>query len=233
MKRNYFLLLVFITLTISCGKGKNEFEQEQAQIEQNNLDKEKERIHLEKIEVGKSKLKIYLENEVDRLNKLLEQEEIKLNEINAFQIGRSSDTKEIQLIEQNRKISSLTTNISKIQNEIALSNLRETYEFQDTPVGVVNYLFEAARSWDFSKLRNLCDPYGENDGDARAMCLVEMQPRDIQSQFVENFKNARIMGEPKIFGDSAEIEIATGSSSNYLQKIQLINRMGKWYFKSF
>ena len=98
---------------------------------------------------------------------------------------------------------------------------------------MVNYLFEAARSWDFSKLRNLCDPYGENDGDTRAMCLVEMQPRDIQSQFVENFKNARIMGEPKIYGESAEIEIATGSSSNYLQKIQLINRMGKWYLLSF
>jgi hypothetical protein len=50
---------------------------------------------------------------------------------------------------------------------------------------------------------------------------------------VENFKNARIMGEPKIYGESAEIEIATGSSSNYLQKIQLINRMGKWYLLSF
>ena len=68
----------------------------------------------------------------------MEQEDIKLKEINEFQIGRSSVTKEKQLIEQNGKISSLTTNISKIQNEIALSNLRETYEFQDTPVGVVN-----------------------------------------------------------------------------------------------
>ena len=236
MKINYILTIGLIVLTISCGKSKKEIEQEKAQIEleQKALaeQKEKERIHLEKIEVGKSKLKMDLTNELDRLKKMLVQEKNNLTEINKFQLGRSSSTKEKQLAEQNKKINQLNVYIRKLEKEISLTNLRETFDFQDTPERLVNYIFQSAKSRDFSKLRNICDPYGENDGDARGICLVEMQPTEMQNQFVVAFENGRIMGEPKIENETAEIEIAFGPSSNRLEKINLVKRMDKWYIGS-
>ncbi|MBJ6369469.1 hypothetical protein [Snuella sedimenti] len=237
MKINYILTIGLIILTISCGKSKKEIEQEKAQIEleQKALAerKEKERIHLEKIEVGKSKLKMELTNELDRLKKMLVQEKNNLNEINKFQLGRLSSTKEKQLTEQNQKINILNDYIRKLEKEISLTSLRETFDFQDTPEGVVNYIFQSAKSKDFSKLRNLCDPYGENDADTRRICLVEMQPTEMQNRFVESFENGRIMGNPKIENETAEIEIAFGQYSDKLEKIKLIKRMDKWYIGSY
>ncbi len=230
MKINHTLIIGLIALTISCGKGKKEIEQEKSQIELRQ--KEKERIHLEKIEVGKSKLKIDLMNEVDRLKKLLEQEKNNLIQINKFQLGRSSSIKEKQLAKQNKKIRQLTSYIQKLEKEISLTNLRETFDFQNSPEGVINYLFESAKNRDFSKLRNLCDPYGENDIDTRKICLLEMQPTEIQNQFVQEFENGRIIGESKMKSAIAEIEIAIGASSNRLEKIKLVNRMNKWYIES-
>lgn len=236
MKLNHILTIALATLIISCGKNKKEIEQENARIEleQKALaeQKEKERIHLEKIEVGKSKLKMDLTNELDRLKKQLEEEKDYMAEINKFQVGRSSSTKEKQLAEQYQRISQITSYISKLEKEISLTHLRETFDFQDTPEGVIKYLFEAAKNRDFSKLRNLCDPYGENDGDARRICLVEMQPTEMQNRFVENFEKGRIMGEPKIENEVAEIEIAVGPSSDQLEKIKLVKRMDKWYIES-
>ena len=237
MKINYILTIGIIFLTISCGKSKKEIEQEKAQIElkQKALaeQKEKERIHLEKIEVGKAKLKMELTKELDRLKNLLEQEKNKLVEINQFHLGRTNSTKQSQLNEQNIKIQRISNYISKIEKEITLTNLRETFEFQNTPEGVIKYIFDAAKTKDFTKLRNLCDPYGENDGDTRSICLVEMQPIEMQNRFIESFKNGRIIGDPKIENDIAEIEIAFGPSSNRLEKIKLIKRMDKWYIGSF
>lgn len=229
MKTNYFLTIVLVILTISCGKSKKEIELEQKNLTEQ---KEKERIHLERIEVGKSKLKMDLTNELNRMKKVLEQEKNNLTEINRFQLGRPRSTKEEQLTAQNKKIAQITNYIRKLEEEISLTHLRENFDFQSTPVGVINYLFQAAKSRDFSKLRNLCDPYGENDKDSRGICLVAMQPKELQNQFIETFENGRIIGEPKIENETAEIEIAFGPSSNRLEKISLIKRMDKWYIES-
>lgn len=231
MKINYILITGLIILTMSCGKSKKEIEQEKAQIEIQQ--KEKERIHLEKIEVGKSKLKMDLTNELERLKTMLEREKNNLTEINKFQLGRSGSKKEKQIAEQNKKINQLNDYIRKFEKEISLTNLRQTFDFQDTPEGVVNYLFQSAKNRDFSKLRNLCDPYGENDGDTRGICLVEMQPIIMQNEFVESFEKGRIMGKPTIRNEIAVIEIAFGPSSNQLEKINLVKRMNKWYILSF
>ncbi len=234
MKINYIISIGLIVLTISCGKSKKEMEQEKAQIElEQKALEEKKRIHLEKIEVGKSKLKMDLTKELDRLNKLLEEENSKLTEINSFQFGRSSSEKENQLNEQNKKIRYITDYISKFEKGISLINLRESFDFQNTPEGVINHVFQSAKNRDFSKLRNLCDPYGENDIDTRGICLIEMQPTEMQNQFVESFENGRIMGNPKIENETAEIEIAFGPSSDRLEKIKMVKRMEKSYILSF
>ena len=236
MKINYILIIGLIVLTVSCGKSKKEIEQEKVpiELEQKTLadKKEKERIHLEKIEVGKSKLKMGLTKELDRFKKMFKDEENKLTEINKFQFGRSRSTKEKQLIEQNIIIVELTSYILKYEKEITLTNLRETFDFQNTPEGVINYLFESAKNRNFGKLRHLCDPYGENDADSLGICLVEMQSTEMQNYFIENFQNGRIIGEPKFENETAEIEIAFGPSSSRLEKIRLIKRMDKWYIVS-
>ncbi|UAB80059.1 hypothetical protein INR76_07895 [Marixanthomonas sp. SCSIO 43207] len=224
MKINYILASFIISLLIACGEGKKERTQEEA---------EQKRIHLEKIEVGKSKLKMDLTQEYDRLKKTLIEENAKLEKINEFQLGRSSVTKEKQLTEQNNKILRISNQLEKLKEEISLTHLRETFEFQNTPKGVIDFIFEAAQNRDFDKLRHVCDPYGENDKDTRYICLVAMQPVAMQNQFVENFKNGRIMGETQINGNKAETEIAIGSSSQRLVTITLVKRMNKWYLESF
>ncbi|MDF0716545.1 hypothetical protein PY092_10330 [Muricauda sp. 334s03] len=233
MKINQILAIGFMTLAFACGKSKKEVEKEQAKIEleQKRLaeQQELERIHLEKIEVGKSKLRIDLTNELERLKELLDQENKKMEEIGRFQLGRSSTTKEKQLNDQSTKIRKLNDYISNLENEISLINLRETFDFQNTPEGVINYLFESAKNHDFSKLRYLCDPYGENDGDVRGICLVEMQPKEMQNKFAESFKNGRIMGEAKIENETAKIEIAFGPGSDKLETVGLVKRLDNWY----
>ncbi|MAY22907.1 MAG: hypothetical protein CMC74_09020 [Flavobacteriaceae bacterium] len=215
MKINYSIILL-IAITLSCGNSK-----------------EQEQLHLQKVEVGKSRLKTDLTNHLEELKEQLNLEKRELNQIKEFQFGRSSSTKAEQLQAQNKIIGELTQYISKVEEEIALTNLRETFDFQDTPEGLINYIFQAAKTREFNKLRNLCDPYGEHDADAKSVCLVEMQPSEIQLQFIQNFENGRIIGEPIIQGESANVEIAFGPSTSRLETIHLIKRMDKWYLKGF
>ena len=171
-------------------------------------------------------------DELDRLKNVLTKERNNLSDISKFKLGRSSSTKKKQLAEQEKKVTYLSEYIGNLEKEIALINLRETFDFQNTPEGVVNHIFQSIKNRDFSKLRNLCDPYAENDGDSRGICLTEMQPLDIRNQFVESFENARIIGQSKVENDRAKVEIIFGKNSNQVEKINLIKRMDKWYIIS-
>ena len=237
MKLKHFLFLTLLTITISCGESTKEIEQRKAKIEIAKKAaaeaKEKERIHLEKIEVGKSKLKIKLNNEIDRLKQKLKDANDKYDEINKFQFGRSNSTKQNQLIEQSKAINYISTYISSLEKQVSLINLRETFEFQNAPEAVVEHLFQAANSKDFKKLRHLCDPYGEDDGDVSIFRFIEIAPTDVQTEFINEFQNGRIIGEPLMENEKAIIEIAFGSSSNKLEKVNLVKRMDKWYLSSF
>jgi hypothetical protein len=221
---------------MSCGESKKEIEQKKADIENAKIAvaeaKEKERIHLEKIEVGKSKLKIELNNEIDRLKQKLTDAKNKYNEIDKFQFGRSNSTKQSQLIEQSKAVNYISNYINKLEEQVSLINLRETFDFQDSPLAVVEHLFQAAQSKDFKKLRHLCDPYGENDGDVRIFRLIDMAPEDVQNEFIDEFQNGRILGEPTIENEKAIIEIAFGPNSSKLEKVNLVKRMDKWYLSS-
>ncbi len=192
---------------------------------------EKERIHKEKIEVGKSINKRKLKKIFDELTPQLQKEKKKLDQINEFQFGRSLSTKQQQLRNQNEKINELAYFIDKVEKEISMSNLFNSFDFQLTPQGTVEHIFTSAKSGDFSKMRHILDPYGEYDSDAKQICLVEMLPLYRQEEWKRVFENGRMMSDPVIKGDKAEIEIAIGSSSNRLEKINLVRRMDKWYIK--
>lgn len=192
---------------------------------------ELERIHKEKIEVGKSILKTKLTNILEDFEQQLVSAKRKLNRINEFEFGRSRSTKDRQLSEQNERIDQIKSHIARVEKEIALSNLFQSFDFQETPLGTVEHLFSSAKSRDFSKVRHLLDPYGEYDGDALRICLVEMSPRNEQEIWQHNLENGRIMSEPTIVENNAQLEVAIGPSSSRLEKINLVRRMDKWYLR--
>jgi hypothetical protein len=194
---------------------------------------EKNRIHEEKIEVGKSIKRTKLNNYLKEIESKLSQEKRRLSQINEFQIGRSSSTKSQQLAEQRKAIRQIEEFKEGLEYEISHAHLHQSYDFQTTPKGTIKHLIKSAETEDYSKLRNLVDPYGEFDRDAFAICLVEMYPDEIKTQWKNEFASGRIMGASKISRQTAEIEIAIGISSNKLETIHLVQRQDKWYIQSF
>tara|TARA_R110002050_G_scaffold109799_4_gene221502 strand:- start:1432 stop:2172 length:741 start_codon:yes stop_codon:yes gene_type:complete len=243
-KKNYLLILSIATMAISCGPSQEEIKAQEKRIvdslevvKQNSIKfenerKEFERIHLQKIEVGQSIMETNLSNIIDRLKVQLGQENAELSRINKFQWGRAQSTKNKELIAQQQKIDVINDNIRRLQKEKSMSKLFNSFDFQSSPRGTIEHLFYAAKNEDYSKVRHLLDPYGEYNSDARQICLVEMLPSDQKSEWKMIFENGRIMSDPIINENRAEVEVAIGANSNRLEKIKLIEHMGKWYILS-
>ena len=240
MKKILALSITILTLH-ACGPSPEEIQKREkakqdsiqlAELKQKEIE-EQQRIHEEKIEVGKSIKRTKLNNYLKMAEAKIKEENQKLSKINEFQIGRSSSTKSKQLSEQRQVIRELEKFKEALEYEISHTHLHQSYEFQETPEGTVQYLFDAAKSEDHSKLRDLLDPYGQFDDEAFSICLVEMYPSDMKAQWKNEFANGRIMGTPKINNEFAEIEIAMGISSNRLETLRLVNRQGRWYILGF
>ena len=195
--------------------------------------KEEQRIHNEKIEVGKSIKRTRLTNVLDELKKDLSKEKQRLDDIYDFQIGRSVSTKQRQLREQRDEIRELEGFITRLEKEISYTHLHESYDFQNTPLGTVEHLISAARTSDYSKLRNLIDPYGEFEQNVIKISLIEVLSEEMKQEWNSQFLNARIMGSPKIKDNTAQIEVAVGPESDRLETFNLIQRQNKWYILSF
>lgn len=252
MIKNYVIALIIIISFISCGKSEEEIALEKAKIE---LEKtkielaektkaaeelkiseekaEKERIHQQRRNVGKTKKHTGLTSKLQQLNESKKNVENKLKEINKFKLGRSSSTKSKQLEEAQMQLSEVYNMKRKVENEIAQLEHFKTFDFQKNPIDVISFIFESIKNEDYSEFRNLCDPYGENDNDVNYFCYAEMLTKKMQNNLKRDFENARIIGEPKIVGDKAEVEIAFGRSTNQLEKIRLVKRNGLWYLFSF
>ena len=190
---------------------------------------ELERIHLQKIEVGQSILERRLTNIIENLKATLRSQQLELNQINEFQLGRLKSTKQRELRNQHNKIYNVESKIRKIDKEISMSKLFNSFDFQETPAGTIEHLFYAAKNNDYQKMRHLLDPYGEYDNDALYLCHVEMLSDSEKQEWEDLFGKGRIMSDPVINEKTAEIEIAIGFHSNKLEKINLVERMGRWY----
>ena len=83
-----------------------------------------------------------------------------------------------------------------------------------------------------ANLRNLCDPYEENDRDVKFICYAEMLQKKERQELINMFKNGRIIGGIKINEDKAVVEFAYGLSSNSLEKMVMIKRNDLWYLSS-
>ena len=100
------------------------------------------------------------------------------------------------------------------------------------PSSVVTAIFQAAKNGDSSQLAGLCDPQGEGDGDTKRLCAVKKESSDWGS-FVEVFKDGKIVGSPKIDGNSAKVDFKFGPGGSRDETMNLVNRGGKWYLSSF
>ena len=252
MKKNYVIYLFIALLIASCGKSakeqelekvkeelelaKNELalkeEEEREKVKQLELAK-KEEEHQQKVTVGKKKKLSQLNEILEQASYTLRLADMELSEINEFEIGRSSATKDYQLRIQREKIRDIKSYIANIKNEIAELELQKTFAFQDKPEDVMKYIFEAAKKGDFSNFQYLSDPYSENDSDVNNLCFAEIKLEQEKKELSANFSNGRIIGEPKIQDDKAEIEFAFGRNSDRLEKMSLIKRNDKWYLMGF
>lgn len=245
MTKNHIFFLLTVLILSSCGKSKQELELEKAklELEKTKLElakKEKkeelakiEKVHDQKVNVGKRKKITELNLLLQKLSLSIEKGKQNIREINQFKIGRSSSTKEKQLKEARTQLREIKDYVERVKNEIAQLEYHKTFEFQKDPASVINYIFESAKNRDFSNFRNLCDPYGENDSDVNRICYAEMMMQKQQANLKAEFENGRIIGEPKIDGDKAEVEFAFGPSANRLEKMKMVKRNGLWYLSGF
>jgi len=100
------------------------------------------------------------------------------------------------------------------------------------PASVVQAIFTAAQTEDFSRLPELCDPLGEHDGDTDAICNITADHPD-KDTFVAAFAKARLNGEPTISGNRAEVPFLFGPNGDQEETMTLILRDGKWYLLGF
>ncbi|MFQ5399779.1 MAG: TolB family protein [Anaerolineae bacterium] len=104
-------------------------------------------------------------------------------------------------------------------------------DFAD-PASVLQAVFAAAQSGDFSQLAGLCDPLGENDGDTADICAMTAD-NDVAASFREWFATGQIAGEAAINGDQAELPFTFGPNGDQNETMTLIRRNGRWYLYEF
>lgn len=100
------------------------------------------------------------------------------------------------------------------------------------PAGVLEAVFEAARSGETDVLRGLCPADGSGDGDVRDICA--MTPEDEGwDEFVEWFALGRVTAAPMIRGDHATVRFVFGPGGATPEEMRLIRVEGRWYLSSF
>ena len=104
---------------------------------------------------------------------------------------------------------------------------------QTTPTGVANMVFDAAKSGDYSKLKNLCDDSLEPDGDSKKVCGVADGDDEYKKMFKEYFSKGKVVGEATIEGDDAKVNILFGPDGTKEETFNMKKKDGKWYLMSF
>ena len=112
-------------------------------------------------------------------------------------------------------------------NRQVLESTKEN--FKNDPVKVVEAVFEAARTEDYSILITLCDPLGENDDPTSNMCNVANAPIERKNEFIEYFSKGKVVGEVEIEGNTASVPIRFGPKGELDEVFVLVLRNGLWY----
>ena len=104
---------------------------------------------------------------------------------------------------------------------------------QSTPQGAAEIIFSAAKSGDFSQLKDLCNSALESDGDSKHVCEVATGEDKMKESFKEYFSKGKVVGDPVIDGDKAKVNIMFGPDGTKPETFNMAKKDGKWYLVSF
>jgi hypothetical protein len=118
------------------------------------------------------------------------------------------------------------------KREVLNEELSEQYNFQSDPKAVVEEVFNAANTKDYSNLALMLDPQGQSDDPTTNICNVGKATKERELEFIEYFKLGRVIGEPVINGNTAEVQIKFGPDGTKDETFFLVQRNGLWYLGS-
>jgi len=206
---------------------------EENKTRENELKEERDKIHQQKMNVGKRKKITELNLELQKLPKLIKEATYQLKNVQEFQIGRFTATRDAQVLEAKTKLDEITNFFENLKDEIAQLEYHKTFNFQKSPSGILHYIFESCKTKNFENFKYLCDPYAENESDIGNICYANILLDRQQNDLAKEFEDGRIIGEAKIKKNKAQIEFAFGEGTKRLGKAFFIQRNELWYLHSF
>lgn len=100
------------------------------------------------------------------------------------------------------------------------------------PVSVVEAVFAATQSEDYSSLAGLCDPQKQNDIDTQKICDLATDETD-RVEFIAAFAKGKVAGPAAITTEGsdqiAEVPVLFGPDGDEEETFKLVQRDGKWY----
>lgn len=114
-------------------------------------------------------------------------------------------------------------------------------DIQSSPKLVLEEVFRAAQTSDYSNLYLLCPPSGENDGDTQQfICNISSASVEQQNEFKSYFEKAYITGEVKYSNSSTEEKASIdfwfnhpGGESRSNETMHFVKMNEKWFLLSF
>ena len=114
---------------------------------------------------------------------------------------------------------------------------QSTNDIHLTPEILVQKMFKAIAEKDNSILRDLCDPEGDSDRDARDICgmlyLDEEEQDWMQSYFEKAYISGPVTYETIDNVSYANVPIVFGPKNEEKETLVLVNRKGKWFFLGY
>lgn len=104
---------------------------------------------------------------------------------------------------------------------------------QDTPESTAQMIFDAARSGDYSNLKNLCNESMQPDSDSKMICEVTSGDQELRDRFKKYFSKGKVVGSATVDGDKAKVKVMIGEEGDKDEEFNMAKKNGKWYLVSF
>jgi hypothetical protein len=98
-----------------------------------------------------------------------------------------------------------------------------------SPASVLEAVFDAARTGVTTGLPDLCPPAGDNDEATRRICELAADGPDAAA-FANAFSRGRVRGPATL---RAEVPFVYGPEGDQRERMELIQRDGRWYLFTF
>ena len=102
---------------------------------------------------------------------------------------------------------------------------------QSTPEGVIQRIFDSAKTKDLQQLSPLCAPQAETT--ANIICEISEAQPDQKEKFVDRFLTAQIRGSTEFSGYTATVKAVMSPNQQNSLKFELIQENGNWYLQRF